>query len=178
MLRDPLGEVARKERRSLLGISGIAILVGWTGLIPAKIENFGISFTVPERKALLSVFFWVVGYYLVAFIIYAWSDFLSYLHAQYVGREELRRERQRSDRGEQPVGIPPWRWGNLVPSASVVRGLFDFFVPVFVAGYAMCLLWGAHTAQVATTAPAGPTAATAPASSLKAAPPAPPAVKR
>src|SRR5437867_11439772 len=44
LLRDPLSEVARKERRSLLGISAVAILVGWTGLVPQKIENFGLTF--------------------------------------------------------------------------------------------------------------------------------------
>src|SRR5437870_1539440 len=53
LLRDPLSEVNRKERRSLLGVSAIAILIGKTGLVPTKIENLGITFTEPGRAALL-----------------------------------------------------------------------------------------------------------------------------
>jgi len=168
MLRDPLGEVARKERRSLLGISAIAILVGRTGLVPAKIENFGISFATPERKALLWVFFGVGLYYTVAFIIYAMSDFLSYSYAVHQGRVALRKQ------GKERVGttlIPidsiersaPWSLVGYVTPASLARGAFDFFIPLAVAGFAMWSLWGA-VHQVATTAPHD----TAP--SLKAAP--------
>ncbi len=77
MLHDALGEVARKERRSLLGISAIATAVGWTGVLPEKIENLGITFAAPARRALLWVFLAVVLYYTFAFIVYSFSDFLS-----------------------------------------------------------------------------------------------------
>ncbi len=126
MLRDPLGEVARKERRSLLGISAVAILVGRTGLVPEKIENFGITFTRPERKALLWVFLAVVLYYAVAFIVYSLSDFLSYLYAVHQGRP-----------------------------ASTMRGVFDFVIPLVVAVVAMWSLWGAAT-QVTEKVPSTP----------------------
>ena len=81
MLRDPLSDVGRKERRSLLGVSVVAILVGWTGLVPEKIENLGITFTAPARAGLLWVLLAVVVYYTLAFVFYAMSDFLSYRHA-------------------------------------------------------------------------------------------------
>jgi hypothetical protein len=149
MLRDPLGEVARKERRSLLGISAIAILVGRTGLVPAKIENFGIAFATPERQALLGVFIAVVGYYTLAFIIYSISDALGWGYAMYRGREELRKQIEESRnvmntlRGQTQPVVAPWRFVGLVTPASLLRGAFDFAVPLAVAAYAICSLWGA-----------------------------------
>ena len=168
MLRDPLGEVARKERRSLLGISAIAILVGWTGLVPEKIENFGIIFAAPERRALLWVFVAVVVYYTVAFIVYAFSDFLSYVYAVHQGRAELIKP---PSGGVGSLRLPvdtPWSLIGYVTPASLARGVFDFIVPVLVALFAMWSLWGAIT-QVRTVAPNAP--ATTPAPSLKAPPP-------
>jgi hypothetical protein len=167
MLSDPLGDVARKERRSLLGIGVVAILVGRTGLVPEKIENFGITFAAPERKALLWVFVAVVVYYMVAFIVYSMSDALKYGYAVYRGREELRKqsedlakERANSIGGvrlAQPPPKPPdpWRYVDLVTPASLARGIFDFIVPLFVAGFAIWSLVGAVT-QVTTNAPGAP----------------------
>jgi hypothetical protein len=150
MLRDPLGEVARKERRSLLGISAVAILVGRTGLVPARIENFGITFATPERQALLWVFVAVVIYYSAAFIIYSISDALGWGYAVYRGREELRKQIEEDSRnvmtalrGQQQAAASPWRFVVLVTPVSLTRGLFDFVVPLLVAGYAIWSLWGA-----------------------------------
>ena len=175
MLRGPLGEVARKERRSLLGISAIAILVGWTGLVPAKIENFGITFAAPERKALLWVFVAVVLYYSVAFIVYALHDFLSYLYAVHQGSAALRRQRDEerdaatisiiAPNTAKPSGDTPWSFVRYVTPASLVRGVFDFAIPLAVAGVAIWSLWGA-VHQVTTSAPGTPaTPAVAPAPS-------------
>ncbi len=174
MLRDPLGEVARKERRSLLGISAVAILVGWTGLVPAKIENFGISFAAPERKALLWVFGAVVGYYTLAFIFYSLSDLLSYAYAVHRGRIELRKQREEPPPGpislfpvEQPVD-PPWSLIGWVTPTSLARAIFDFIVPLVAAGVAIWSLLGAVT-HVVTNVPAAPAVSpVAPAPSLKA----------
>ena len=180
MLRDPLGDVARKERRSLLGISAIAILIGRTGLVPAKIENFGISFATPERQALLWVFVAVVVYYTAAFIVYAISDSLSWGYAVDRGNRELIKQseaaaRRRDQLSPAPTNTvddqddspeEPWPLVGLVTPASLLRGAFDFVVPVLVAGYAIWALWGAVT-HVETRAPAV-TPATAPAPTLKA----------
>ena len=173
MLRDPLGEVARKERRSLLGISAIAILVGRTGLVPAKIENFGISFSSPERKALLWVFLAVVLYYTLAFIVYAFSDFLSYLYAIRQGSMALWKQRQEevSSSGvadwekewKRDEAETPWSPVVFVTPASLVRGVFDFIIPLAVAAVAVWSLWGAvhHVATTAPSAPASPAVAPA-----------------
>lgn len=165
MLRDPLGEVGRRERRSLLGISAIGILVGWTGLVPTEITNFGLKFSAPERAVLLKLFVGVVCYYTVAFIVYSFSDFLSYLHTVHRGIEELRRQSEEAARmgpsmidkvsGRSVSPVEPWRFVRLVPSASYARGLFDFIVPLLVAGFAIWSLLGAVT-QVTTNPPVAP----------------------
>jgi hypothetical protein len=150
MLRDPLSDVGRKERRSLLAVAMVAILVGKTGLVPEKIENLGITFTAPERAALLWVFMAVVGYYTLAFLFYSMADFLNYLHAVHVGAQEIRRQQVAATNvkdnlmkpGEPDVATP-WRMIDLVFSVSMIRGIFDFGVPLVVAIYAVVVLWGA-----------------------------------
>jgi hypothetical protein len=151
MLRDPLSDVGRKERRSLLAVAMVAILVGKTGLVPEKIENLGITFTAPERAALLWVFMAVVGYYTLAFLFYSMADFLNYLHAVYLGRQEIHRQ-SLAAAGEPEA----WRMIGLVWPVSVIRGIFDFGVPLVVAIYAVVVLWGATHA---TTQPKPPRAA-------------------
>jgi len=164
MLSDPLGDVARRERRTLLGISVVAILVGRTGLVPEKIENFGITFAVPERKALLWVFVAVVVYYMLAFVIYSISDALRYGYTVYRGRQELQRQSEEVPVNtivrREPKPVDPWRYVNLVTPASVARGLFDFLVPVLVAAFAIWSLWGAvhQVAPKASATPGAPVA--------------------
>jgi len=135
-----------------LAVSMVAILVGKTGLVPEKIENLGVTFTTPERTALLWVFMSVVLYYTLAFVFYALSDLLSYGHAVYVGREEIRRrlaEANNKDSLTKPDDPPvsrPWRLIRWVSPASLGRAIFDFIVPLAVAVYAICVLWTAtHT---------------------------------
>jgi len=171
MLRDPLSEVGRKERRSLLAVSMVAILVGHTGLVPVKIENLGITFSTPERDALLWVAMAVVFYYAVAFIVYAFNDGLAFLHTIHLGGEEIRRQRHEaaaaaaglmgpntiSTSGSFPPPPAPsvWRMIRLVSPASRARLVFDYVVPILVAGYALLVLLGAtHSTVQPKSAPA------------------------
>jgi hypothetical protein len=75
-LRDPLSELARKERRSLLVASTIGVIFVEGGLVPSKIAAFGIEFTHADQRTLLMVVGAVVLYQLVGFVIYASADFI------------------------------------------------------------------------------------------------------
>jgi hypothetical protein len=165
MLNDPLREVTRKERRSLLGISAIALLIGWTHgrVLPSRIDNFGITeLTTPDRGVLLWLFLLIVGYYFVAFVLYAWTDSLKYFHTVREGAKTLSKQRDEQVIGSLRIAAEsPW-WLRLVAPASLMRGVFDFFVPLAVALFAMGSLWGA-VHQVATTTRPQPPAASAPA---------------
>src|SRR3972149_1614277 len=77
-VRDPLSEVTRKERRSLLGVSTIGIIMVKTGLIPEKITAFGVKFSKTDQKSLLFIVAFIIVYFLISFVIYAWSDFVSW----------------------------------------------------------------------------------------------------
>jgi ABC-type multidrug transport system fused ATPase/permease subunit len=76
-IRDPLGELTRKERRNLLAISTVAIVVVHTGLVPTRFSGLGIDFGPLERVAFLKILTGAVAYFLVAFVVYAVADWLS-----------------------------------------------------------------------------------------------------
>ena len=88
---DPLSEVTRAERKTLLLVSAIGIVMELTGLVPSKITTFGVEFSEADQDLLLGLFGGVVIYFLVAFLVYAWSDFLAW-------RAVMRREAGRSVR--------------------------------------------------------------------------------
>lgn len=77
-LKDPLSQVTRAERRMLLGVSALSIFVTRTGLIPTKISALGVDFEQSDQRALLVVMALVVGYFLGAFLVYGFTDYLSW----------------------------------------------------------------------------------------------------
>lgn len=77
LVRDPLAQVTRKERVYLLAVSLIGIAIVKTGLVPSKIATFGIELDQPDRQALLVLLAIVTGYFLIGFVVYAASDFVT-----------------------------------------------------------------------------------------------------
>jgi hypothetical protein len=70
---DPLTEVTRRERKALLATCVIGLAISAGGLVPDKIETFGVSIT-PDQESLLYIIGGVTAYFVVAFAVYAWSD--------------------------------------------------------------------------------------------------------
>jgi hypothetical protein len=64
LLGDPLSKVARAERRTLLGVSTIGIVIAKSGLVPAKITALGIEFDQADQSLLLKMLAWIVVYFL------------------------------------------------------------------------------------------------------------------
>ena len=77
LVRDPLAQVTRKERVYLLAVSLIGIAIVKTGLVPSKIATFGIELDQPDRQALLVLLAIVTCYFLIGFVVYAASDFVT-----------------------------------------------------------------------------------------------------
>ena len=50
---DPLSEVTRKERRVLLGISALGIVIVKSGLVPSKVTALRIEFSKNDQQALI-----------------------------------------------------------------------------------------------------------------------------
>lgn len=154
-LRDPLSEVTRKERRFLLGTSALGITLVKTGLVPTKIPAFGIEFAHIEQRALLLIIALVTIYFLIAFVIYATSDFLAWRLA-YIGalrnryEEKIKKQRDllRLVPAEEEMRISeylrPFRvFYHLSRPVSLVRALFEFVLPIAIGVFAVISLFTA-----------------------------------
>ena len=62
LVSDCLSEVTRKERRSLLGISMLGIVITQAELVPTKISALGVEFSQANQAVLLLILAFVVGY--------------------------------------------------------------------------------------------------------------------
>jgi hypothetical protein len=77
-LKDPLSEVTRNERKTLLGLSAIGIVVAKTGLVPTKISALGIEFDARDQTALLRILAGIIAYFVAAFLVYAIPELLAW----------------------------------------------------------------------------------------------------
>jgi hypothetical protein len=154
LLRDPLSEVARKERRALLLVSAAGYVVVKTGLVPSKIEALGITFSAKEQGALLTVFALVVMYFVVTFVLYAAIDALAFAWAIFLAKQQLADEvdevvAARVRRAEAPVAEPAprppfvkrgrFKFRRVTLYVALLRDLWDFVFPV-VAGVVVVVL--------------------------------------
>jgi len=105
-LGDPLSELTRRERKMLLAVSGIGVVVAKTGLIPTQIESLGLTFSSDDQSVIARCLAVLIGYFLLIFIVYGWSDYLRWrVSLQQAMRDveidEIRRAR--SERRAEPV---------------------------------------------------------------------------
>jgi hypothetical protein len=75
--RDPLSEVTRRERRSLLVVSLVALAMVHASLVPERIAALGLEFARVDRQKLLFLVGAIVVYFILAFSIYAATDWTS-----------------------------------------------------------------------------------------------------
>src|SRR5437870_4648464 len=75
-LSDLLSDVSRRERRNVLIASTVGTLMAHVGLVPTQISALGIAFPAPAQSSLLVLMAIVVAYFVAAFFIYGWADFL------------------------------------------------------------------------------------------------------
>jgi hypothetical protein len=80
-LSDPLKPETRKARLFLLGVSMVSITIVYTGLVPQQITTLGITFGEANQRSLLFILALVTLYFLVAFVVYGGSDYLSSRYA-------------------------------------------------------------------------------------------------
>jgi hypothetical protein len=92
LLQDPLREITRKERRTLMGVGSAGIIVVLTGLRPSGISAFGITFDTNQYNWLLFMWGGLVIYFLVAFLIYAASDLIGWRFAMADARWKKEKE--------------------------------------------------------------------------------------
>ncbi len=154
-LRDPLGDVTRKERRSLLAASIISITIAKSGLVPLKISALGIEFAKADQRSLLIIMSLITLYFLVAFIIYAASDFVAWrlesidllVRELKVRHQALIEALKAGPEGTKTTNYLESFWTQLrlflalVKPISILRALFDFLLPIFIGIYAVVTLF-------------------------------------
>jgi hypothetical protein len=145
LVKDPLSEVTRKERRTLLGVSAIGVAMVKANLIPQKISALGIDFQQINQTLLLRSIAFVILFFLIAFLIYSTSDFLTWRIAYQKVVEELAKNKD----GTTGRGRDRWQEYSLeqrfidssVGPVSILRALFEFVFPIMVAIYAVVVLF-------------------------------------
>ena len=160
-VRDPLSEVTRRERTTLLGVSAIGIIIAKSGLVPSKISALGIDFDRADQTAILRMLSGVAVYFLVAFVIYASSDLIAWRGAFHDALQESfqRREAQREEpqvTRRDPFEVRRRFWATATRPMSVIRAVFEFLFPVVLGAYAVHALATTPPPKNVLTAPGAP----------------------
>jgi hypothetical protein len=153
LLHDPLTKASRNERRSLLIACAISFTLAETGLDIHKV--LGAEFTITNQQRLPVVLAVFVGYFLVAFVTSAASDFTAWWSAYNAMKlnylDDLRRTAEDEDVPPRVTRhTPPSIEANIqtreaplldrqynlrsryIPTAVRLRALFTFAIPVVV----------------------------------------------
>ena len=154
---DPLTEVTRRERTALLGLSMLGLALVAVPLIPEKFGVFGLEFTKLNQKNFLSIYALLLGYYVAAFSIYAFTDFVAWRrterirHSEYV-RAHVAAHPEGKNTAQTPIPVF-YAWNKrlnpvyygfasfaIARLASRLRALFEFALPLVFAGYVIIRL--------------------------------------
>lgn len=159
---DPLSETTRKERTALLGLSVLGIALVKVPLIPEKIAFLGIEFAKIQQSNFIQLYALIVFYYLVAFSIYAFTDYVAWRRREVITLHEyqqLQKERAAKSKGEldalldekireqvqkKPASLQPAYTGFaaywLAHGAARARAVFEFILPIVLAIATLFLL--------------------------------------
>lgn len=156
LLRDPLSAVSRKERRNLLVISAIGLIMVNGGLLPSKISALGIEFSQADKYSLLKILSWIIAYFLFAFILYAISDLLTWRLNIFLAIGKLQNGKindgnicntklklaETGIRFEREIQtkLPSFLKSFYIYSVSIIRAIFEFFLPIVIGTYTIIIL--------------------------------------
>ena len=153
---DPLSEVSRRERRGLLGLSLASVAIVYANLIPSQISAVGLTIDEINESALLLVLSLAVAYFLVAFVIYAYSDFVGWRLRLSEAEIAATRRREEFEEWFVRTGGPEDNdskelssaysrltlWWAAARPASIVRAVLEFGIPVAFGLFSLgSLLW-------------------------------------
>jgi hypothetical protein len=153
LIKDPLTEVTRRERRTFLGVSILAIAVIKANLIPNRLTAFGVEIDHVRHEALVTVLTAIVLYFLFVFVAYAFSDFLGWRIAFWEARRASAVEGEKAQKAvdegadeDSPEVAECYRrqraWSQKAIPTSAVRAFLDFGLPVLVGVTALMVLRG------------------------------------
>jgi hypothetical protein len=138
-----------------LGLSMLGISIAQGGLLPTQITALGISLNAQEQRTILVLLGLICLYYLVAFLVYALSDFTSWQVAIRDSIVSLWQAPRGDDVEEEDAGERAMRMESFfekhhpflhvsdifVRPVSKVRAVFEFLIPPIVGVYAVIVLF-------------------------------------
>ncbi len=160
---DPLTETTRKERTSLLGVSMLGVALVKVPLVPEKFSALGVDFSKVNQGTFVKLYAMVVVYYLLAFAIYACTDYLAWRRQEVINLNEYRRknvERMTAEKKNHDetlddsielAGFAPEEVRKDVPYSGLasywlafrvarLRAVFEFVLPLIFACYTVAVL--------------------------------------
>ena len=144
LLGNPLSDETRNERKALIALSAAGILIAKTGSVPSKIGALGIDFSPSDKHILLKALAMAIIYFAVAFVIYAFADFVSWrlshreAHlASFLAAKTGRSSFESTAREGLKKGVVP----QLIAPTSFARGAFEFILPLVLAIYSVICLF-------------------------------------
>lgn len=169
---DPLSAVTRAERRAFLGVSGLGIAIATIPIVPAKLSLLGLEFSDISRARFLFCYAALVLYFMIAFAIYAWSDYVAFrrkLVIRVIAYDRAKKDLAQGDSEHDEAGEVggsdeqvyfgrQWPWGGRATNAWTgaaswgaglfairLRIFFELVLPLLIGGSAVVLL--AHLAS-------------------------------
>ena len=139
-LVDPLSDISRRERRNLLASSVVGLLAARADLVPTRVSALGVDFGLIEQRAYVWVLCAVIAYFLLAFIAYGLSDYLTwdlkykeYLRSADIKSEDWSREDQDAYDERRHLEEPIQRIYERSHRVAKLRLAFEFLVPLVVS---------------------------------------------
>lgn len=135
---DPLSDIARRERRALVAVSSVGLIMAKGGLVPSRITALGIEFDTTEQNVLVGVLVFAVLYFFVGFVIYASQDFALSRLAFFRAIDEA--SRQADPAQDAVVRKRKLFWIGAIRTSAIARSVLEFAVPLILALYALGVL--------------------------------------
>jgi uncharacterized membrane protein YwzB len=112
-LVDPLSPTTRVERRWLLISSVVLIALTWGGLIPTKVDAFGMEISNINSRVLVWLSCLVTAYFLAAFIFYYRADHFA-VRRSTIDTLDAIIDRLVAGRTNENIGMTKERFGEVL----------------------------------------------------------------
>lgn len=127
ILKEEWSENTRRQRRSLLLVSTISIIIVATGWFPTQISTLGITLDLKDRQTAFWLLFMIENYFLVTFI------------SCVVPESMYRNIKIHYNLNREEKYYYPWQMAIV---HTGMRTIIDFALPLLVATIAIfCLVW-------------------------------------
>ena len=146
---DFLSPITRQERKALLAVSALGILISYTGLIPTRISALGVDFEKTDRRALLAMLALTIVYFLLTFCIYAMADFVAWRAAynrallDHLRNEPawIPEEESMGNVYQDSINRRLGRWVRRGRDVSGIRAFWEFGFPILCGVFSIIIIF-------------------------------------